>query len=65
VTPIATSGDTRPVVNEIAGPTWGYHFLDINLALGNLVNDVHRAEAAYSSETDPAIDSPSLRSQRW
>jgi hypothetical protein len=49
VTPIATSGDTRPVVNEIAGPTWGYHFQDINLSLGNLVNDVHTAEAAYSS----------------
>jgi CDGSH-type Zn-finger protein len=49
VTAVAAGGDTRPVVNEIAGPTWGYHFQDLNLALGNLVNDVHTAEAAYSS----------------
>lgn len=49
VTAVAASGDTRPVVNEIAGPTWGYHFQDINLDLGNLINDVHTAEAAYSS----------------
>ena len=40
VTPIAATGDTRPLVDEIAGPTWGYHFQDINLTLGNLVNDV-------------------------
>ena len=49
VTPVAASGDTRPLVNEIAGPTWRYHFQDINLSLGNLVNDVHTAEVAYSS----------------
>ena len=42
VTPVAANGDTRPVVNE-------YHFQDINLTLGNLVNDVHAAEQAYSS----------------
>jgi hypothetical protein len=44
----APTTDTRPFVNEIAGPTWGYHFQDINLALGNLVNDVQRAEVAYT-----------------
>jgi len=49
VTPVAANGDTRPLVNEIAGPTWGYHFQDINLSLGNLVNDVHVAEVAYTS----------------
>ncbi len=49
VTPLTASGDARPLVNEIAGPTWGYHFQDINLTLGNLVKDVHAAEAAYSS----------------
>ncbi len=49
VTNTAKKGDTRPVVHEIAGPTWGYHFQDINLVLGNLVNDVRGAEAAYSS----------------
>lgn len=49
VTPVAASGGIRPLVNEIAGPTWGYHFQDINLSLGNLVDDVHAAETAYSS----------------
>ena len=47
MTPVAASGDTRPLVNEIAGPTWGYHFQDINLALGDLVRDVRDAESSY------------------
>jgi hypothetical protein len=29
--------------------TWGCDFQDMNLALGNLVNDVHTAEAAVRS----------------
>lgn len=49
MTPVAAGGDTRPLVNEIAGPTWGYHLQDINLTLGNLVKDVPAAERAYSS----------------
>ncbi len=47
VTPVGAKGDTRPLVTEIAGPTWGYHFQDVNLALGNLVDDVHAAESSY------------------
>jgi hypothetical protein len=47
VTEVSPSTDTRPAVKEIAGPTWGYHFQDINLALGNLVRDVRSAEVAY------------------
>jgi len=47
VVPVGATGDTRPVVNEIAGPTWGYHFQDINLTLGDLVADVHHAESAF------------------
>jgi Protein of unknown function (DUF3089) len=39
----------RPVVSELAGPAWGYHQADINLALGNLVDDVAAAESAFSS----------------
>jgi hypothetical protein len=39
----------RPVVSEKLGPAWGYHLDDINLALGNLVNDVRSEEAAYTS----------------
>jgi hypothetical protein len=40
----------RPVVSELLGPAWGYHLDDINLALGNLVDDVAAAEAAYTSQ---------------
>jgi hypothetical protein len=49
VTDIAAKGDSRPVVSEVGGATWGYHFVDINLSLGSLVNDVRNAEAAYGA----------------
>ena len=39
----------RPVVTELLGPAWGYHLDDINLALGNLVQDVRAAEVTYAS----------------
>ncbi|MDA8311091.1 MAG: DUF3089 domain-containing protein [Actinomycetota bacterium] len=39
----------RPVITESLGPAWGYHLDDINLALGNLVEDVRAAEATYAS----------------
>jgi hypothetical protein len=35
-------------VTASLGPDWGYHAEDVNLALGNLVNDVAQEEAAYS-----------------
>jgi Protein of unknown function (DUF3089) len=47
VTPTAVAGDRRPLVAATLGPDWGYHLDDINLALGNLVNDVKQEEAAY------------------
>ena len=40
----------RPVVSESLGAEWGYHIDDINLALGNLVNDVAAEEAGYTSQ---------------
>jgi Protein of unknown function (DUF3089) len=40
----------RPVVSETLGAEWGYHIDDINLALGNLVDDVAAEEAAYTSQ---------------
>lgn len=40
---------SRPVVTEPLGPAWGYHLDDINLALGNLVQDVRAAEVTYAS----------------
>lgn len=49
VTDIASAGDSRPVVSEEDGPTWGYHADDVNLALGNLVRDVAGEEAAWSA----------------
>lgn len=39
----------RPVVSERLGPAWGYHVDDINLALGNLVEDVAAAEHTYTA----------------
>jgi hypothetical protein len=47
VTPTAIAGDSRPTVTASLGPDWGYHVDDVNLALGNLVNDVKQEEAAY------------------
>ncbi len=44
---LASAG--RPVVTESLGPAWGYHLDDVNLALGNLVQDVRAAEATYAS----------------
>jgi hypothetical protein len=40
----------RPVVSETLGAAWGYHIDDVNLALGNLVDDVSAEEAAYTSQ---------------
>ena len=40
---------TDPLVSETLGPAWGYHLDDINLALGNLVNDVRLQEQAYAA----------------
>jgi hypothetical protein len=47
VTATPAAGDPRPTVSASLGPTWGYHLDDVNLALGNLVTDVGREEAAY------------------
>lgn len=44
ITPETVAG--RPLVTERLGADWGYHLDDVNLALGNLVNDVKTAVAA-------------------
>ncbi len=51
VTDVAAPGDNRPAVSEALGPAWGYHLDDINLALGNLVNDVRLQEQAYAAKS--------------
>jgi hypothetical protein len=48
VTKSSGASDQRPVVTEQAGPEWGFHVDDVNLALGNLVADVAAAEASWS-----------------
>jgi hypothetical protein len=46
VNTVKTPGDGRPVVTASLGPAWGYHLVDVNLALGNLVTDVSALEAS-------------------
>ena len=38
------------MVSESLGAAWGYHVDDINLALGNLVDDVAAEEAAHTGQ---------------
>jgi hypothetical protein len=38
----------RPVVTDSLGPAWGFHKMDLNLALGSLITDVKGEEAAYA-----------------
>jgi Protein of unknown function (DUF3089) len=45
---IARPADTRPVAKETLGPTWGLHLVDVNIALGNLVDDLQRQADNYS-----------------
>jgi hypothetical protein len=47
---IASGLDIRPKLTEALGPAWGYHLIDINLALGNLIADVRGEEAAYQAQ---------------
>jgi hypothetical protein len=39
--------DMRPRVSQSLGPTWGLHQVDVNIALGNLVEVVRRQAAAW------------------
>ena len=47
VNDVGLPGDKRPRVTEKLGPGGGLHIDDVSLALGNLVRDVSRQEAAY------------------
>jgi len=47
VNDVGSSSDRRPRVSETAGPDWGFHEEDVNLALGNLLADVAAQESAY------------------
>jgi hypothetical protein len=41
--------DSRSVVRQTLGPTWGLHLVDINIALGDLVGAVFDEADAYTS----------------
>jgi hypothetical protein len=45
---IARPADTRPLVKEALGPTWGLHLVDVNIALGNLVDDLQQQALNYT-----------------
>ena len=49
VTSIKGPRDQRPVVVPALGPRWGLHLVDVNIALGNLVDLVRRQAASYSA----------------
>jgi DUF3089 family protein len=42
-------GAPGPRLSEPEGPAWGFHALDVNLALGNLVQDVAAEESSYQA----------------
>jgi hypothetical protein len=45
---IVVPGDQRPLVSQTLGPTWGLHLVDVNIALGNLVDLVRQQGAAFT-----------------
>jgi hypothetical protein len=47
VTPSGLPGDTRPILGENLGPTWGLHAYDVNLGLGSLLEDVSQELASF------------------
>ena len=49
VTHTGGSPDQRPLLGELVDPTLGLHILDVNIALGNLVQLVRTEAGAYHS----------------
>ena len=49
VTAPLTPGDPRKVVTQTLGPTWGLHLVDVNIALGDLVDDARTQSAAWAA----------------
>ena len=46
---VQTAADKRPFVQPRLGPAWGLHLVDVNLALGNLVDLVRHQAKSYRS----------------
>jgi Protein of unknown function (DUF3089) len=51
VNPVGTPVDPPELVQESLGPEWGLHLYDVNIALGNLVEDVALQATAYGFES--------------
>ena len=51
VNPVGTPVDPAEYVTETLGPDWGLHLYDVNIALGNLVEDVALQATAYGFES--------------
>ncbi|MBI3743037.1 MAG: DUF3089 domain-containing protein [Chloroflexi bacterium] len=47
VNDVGGTSDRRPRSAELQGPQWGLHAADVNIALGDLVQDVAQQEAAF------------------
>ena len=47
VNDIGTASDIRTRLQLTNGPSWGYHAVDVNVALGDLVNDVTAQVNSY------------------
>jgi hypothetical protein len=47
ITPTPAPGDTRPIVTQQLGPTWGLHLVDVNIAFADLVDLVAHEAKAY------------------
>jgi hypothetical protein len=47
ITPTPAPGDTRPVVTQQLGPTWGTHLVDMNLTMEDMVELVRHEAAAH------------------
>ncbi len=41
------AGDSRTIVGQTLGPTWGLHLVDVNIALGNLISLTRGEVASY------------------
>jgi hypothetical protein len=44
---VGGASDQRPALNVAEAPTWGLHVVDVNIALGNLVDLVRSESAAF------------------
>ncbi|MBV9369063.1 MAG: DUF3089 domain-containing protein, partial [Frankiales bacterium] len=49
VVPAKPSAQTNALLSQSLGPIWGYHLVDVTIALGDLVTDVQLATAGPTS----------------